>query len=159
MAPDETEQKANSKAVAIMSHTSAAQRQKRIEKYILQSGKMYGQLKKELKMAIHRIIRDKYHKTVGHEGLNKNDRAKFLSDLYTYLSQQIRVTLESTVNQYRGHLHEDLIEDLVNSMKGEEEKRKKVFKEEYIAKMERLASEYENIRNFRKGNYTNFNLH
>lgn len=65
MAPDESELKANSKMAAIPSHSSAFQRQKRIEKYIFQSDKMYSQLKKELKMAIHRIIRDKYHKSVG----------------------------------------------------------------------------------------------
>ena len=121
MAPDETEQKANAKAIAIMSHTSTAQRQKRIEKYILQSGKMYGHLKKELKMAIHRIIRDKYRKTVTHEGLNSTERAKFIAELYAYLSQQIRITLESTVNQYRGQLHEDLVEDLILSMKSDED--------------------------------------
>jgi hypothetical protein len=158
MAPDETEQKANTKAVAIMTHTSANQRQKRIEKYILQSGKMYGQLKKEMKMAIHRIIRDKYRKTVTHEGLSKSCRENFISELYTYLSQQIRVTLESTVNQYRGRLHEDLIEDLITSIKSEDERKKKVFKEENIAKMERLAGEYENIGNFRKGKISHFYL-
>lgn len=64
MAPDEAEQK-HSNVTAVASHSSAFQRQKRIERYILQSDKMYAQLKKELKMAIHRIIRDRYRKTVG----------------------------------------------------------------------------------------------
>jgi tetratricopeptide (TPR) repeat protein len=150
MAPDEMEQKANSKVAAIPTHTTSSQRQKKIEKYILQSDKMYSQLKKELKMAIHRIIRDKYHKSVRHSGLDKSGRAKFVSNLYTYLCQQIRTTLEATVNLYRNHIHEDLIEDLITAMKGENERRKQLFTEDYLVKLERLANEYENIRNFPK---------
>jgi hypothetical protein len=45
MAPDETEQKNASKVAAITAHPTAAQRQKRIEKYIFHSEKMYTQLK------------------------------------------------------------------------------------------------------------------
>ena len=148
MAPDETEQKANAKVTAIPTHSTAFQRQKRIEKYIFQSDKMYAQLKKELKMAIHRIICDKYHKTVSGKGLDKDGRAKFISNLYTYLVQQISFSLHSAIMMYKDKLHEDLIEDLIASTEAENIRRNQTFREVYKDQVDRLAIEYENIGNF-----------
>ena len=150
MTPDEVEQKSNSKAPVVKTMISSSQRQKKIEKYILQSDKMYCQLKKETKMAVHRIIRDKYHKTVNHEGLDKKGRAEFISELYVYLCQQIRTTLQETVHHHRDKIHEDLIEDLFHSVEEEKQRREKAFTEDYLVKLERLANEYENIGNFTK---------
>jgi tetratricopeptide (TPR) repeat protein len=150
MAPDEVEQKANSKMATIPTHATSAQRQKKIEKYIMQCNKMYTALKKEMKIAIHRIIRDKYHKSVNHEGLDKQGRAAFIAQLYTYLVQQIRTTLETTVNLYKDKIHEDLIEDLIATIQGEKQQRDQAFTEDYLIKLERLAEEYENIGNFKK---------
>jgi Tfp pilus assembly protein PilF len=61
------------------------------------------------------------------------------------MCQQIRKTLESTVNQHKDKMHEDLIEDLMAAMDDEQVRREKTFKEEYITKIERLAHEYEYI--------------
>jgi tetratricopeptide (TPR) repeat protein len=150
MAPDEMEQKSNSKVTAVATMMSSTQRQKKIEKYILQSGKMYAQLKKELKIAIHRIIRDKYHKTVNHSGLSPTAKSEFIASLYTYLCQQIRATLEATVKLYKNKLHEDLVEDLVVEIEEERKRRQEAYCEEYLSKLERLANEYDNIGNFGK---------
>lgn len=78
---------------------------------------------------------------------------KFISNLYTYLVQQIRCTLEATVNQYKDKIHEDLIEDLISAMKGEHERRKMTFREEKNIQIERLATEYENICDFPKAEF------
>ncbi|CAI2380126.1 unnamed protein product [Moneuplotes crassus] len=150
MSQDEVDQKSNSKIAAIPTHATSTQRQKKIEKYILQSGPMYSALKKEMKMAIHRIIKDKYLKTVNHEGLSKENRDEFIAKLYTYLTKQVRVTLKATVEKYKDIIHEDLTEDLFTAMKEEEEQRSKAFTEDYKVKLDRLAQEYENIRNFPK---------
>lgn len=63
------------------------QRETRKEKFLLEfnTSSKYLLLREKLKKALFRVALEKYKKTVGPNGLNKDERDKFKAEIYTFI--------------------------------------------------------------------------
>jgi hypothetical protein len=52
---------------------------------------------------------EKYKKTVGPKGLTADERDKFKAELYTYLNEQMKITLDKAIDYERDGLHSDIV--------------------------------------------------
>ena len=71
------------------------------------SGK-YHILKEKMKKTIVRIVKEYFKKTGSIKGLYKDENDHFYSQLYAYLVQQMKTTVQSLVEKKRNELHENI---------------------------------------------------
>ena len=94
-----------------------------------------------------KIVRDKFQKTGSLTGVTTDSRDQFYSELYIFLVEQMRQTLNDLVQNKKDELHEDLVVSQEHSSK---ERDKLIFaltKESNSDKCLRLAIENEIIYN------------
>lgn len=48
---------------------------------------------------------EKFKRTVGPKGLNADERDLFKAELYTYLNEQIKLTIDVAIDRERDSLH------------------------------------------------------
>jgi len=74
-------------------------------------------LKEKLKRFIIRIVREKFGKTEDIKGIFKDTRDQFYSELFAYLSDEVKVAMDEYVQLKRDELHEDVISSFNQSRK------------------------------------------
>jgi hypothetical protein len=74
-------------------------------------------IKEKLKRFIIRIIREKYKKKEDIEGLFKDNKNKFYSELFAYLSDEVKLAMDEYVSIKRDSLHDDVISSYDDSRK------------------------------------------
>jgi len=74
-------------------------------------------LKEKLKRFIIRIVREKYKKKNDVKGIFKDDRDQFYSELFAYLSDEVKLAMDEYVQLKRDELHEDVISSYDQSRK------------------------------------------
>ena len=67
----------------------------------------FNVVKERLKRAVIRIIKDKYEKEV--TKLTPEEKNKFLSEIYSYLYEQMKVTKNEYLEQEPDKIHEDIL--------------------------------------------------
>lgn len=82
---------------------------------INQSGK-YHILKEKMKKTIVRIVKEHFKKTSSFKGLSKDSQDHFYSELYIYLVEQMRNTVQEMVTCEKEEIHETVVvpEDLAS---------------------------------------------
>jgi len=104
---DKSSPRGKGQTTILSSHQMRDVREQKKEKFLVEfntSGK-YHALRDKLKKAVFRLAVEKYKKTVGPEGFKGADRAKFKAELYTYLNEQLKLTLNAAVEIERENLH------------------------------------------------------
>lgn len=66
-------------------------------------------LKTKLKKSIVKIAREKFRKVASLKGLNFTDKDQYFSELYAYLTDQMQLTVDEVVSEYKNQLHEDIV--------------------------------------------------
>ena len=66
-------------------------------------------LKERLKKSILKICRDKFIKLGSITGITTDQKDQFYSELYVFLTEQIRQTLTDLITYKREDLHEDIV--------------------------------------------------
>eukprot|EP00825_Cyclidium_porcatum_P045892 TRINITY_DN7095_c0_g1_i7.p1 TRINITY_DN7095_c0_g1~~TRINITY_DN7095_c0_g1_i7.p1 ORF type:complete len:1131 (-),score=244.37 TRINITY_DN7095_c0_g1_i7:273-3665(-) len=119
--------------------------QKRKEQFLYDfnvSGK-YKILKERLKKSIVKICRDKFQKQGSITGITTDQKDQFYSDLYVFLIEQTRQTLNDLVYQKREELHDDIVTSYDQTLKEREKVLQNITKENDQDRLVRLATEYE----------------
>ena len=90
---------------------SEKRREDRKDKFLYEfntSGR-YHMLKEKLKKTVIRIVREKHSKSGTVHGVTKDERDHIYSQLYTYLVEQMHLTIDTMVKEKRDQLHEDVV--------------------------------------------------
>ena len=120
-------------------------REKRKQEYLYEfniSGKAHA-LKEKLKRSIVKIAREKYRKEESIKGLPFSRKDCFFSELNSYLTEQIHLSVDELITEKREELHEDLTvtRDLMTREK--EQLMSLTMKETLDERFMRLVGEYE----------------
>lgn len=112
---------------------------------INQSGK-YHILKEKMKKTIVRIVKEHFKKTSSFKGLSKDSQDHFYSELYIYLVEQMRSTVQEMVTCEKEEIHETVVvpEDLAT--RENDHLIEKKTGETKIERANRLAYEEEFLR-------------
>lgn len=70
----------------------------------------YKELRERLKKAVIRLAVEKHQKTVPAGPQTQQQRDKFKADLYCFLTEQMKATLDMVFTNHYAHLHPDLVE-------------------------------------------------
>jgi len=134
-------------------HLSAQQkrdiREQRKEKFLYDfntTGK-YNILKEKMKKSIMKIVRDKFQKTGSLTGVTADSKDQFYSELYTFLNEQMRQTLNDLIQEKKDELNEDLVVSMKQANKERDTVITTITKETEADKQLRLATENEIINN------------
>ena len=100
-------------------------------------------LREKLKKAIFRLVIEKYKKTVGPKGLSTDERDKFKAEIYTYLNEQIKVSIDLAIDMQKESLHHDIVHQ--NEFMKDVKARKKTFNETDQEREMRLYREFDII--------------
>jgi len=125
------------------------QREQRKEKFLYDfnmSGK-YNILKEKMKKSIMKIVRDKFQKEGSLTGVTTDSRDQFYSQIYMFLVEQMRQTLNDLIMSKKDELHEDLVVSLEQANKERDKVIYTITKETESDKALRLATENEIINN------------
>jgi hypothetical protein len=99
-----------------------------------------------LKKAVLRLAVEKYKKSVGPKGMTPNERDAFKAQLYTYLAEQLKITIEQAVDAQSESLPDDIVLSKENHKHDREILVEKSFKETEDEKYRRLAKEFNIVR-------------
>lgn len=110
------------------------------------SGK-YKILKERLKKSIVNICRDKFNKIGSITGITLDQKDQFYSELYVFLIDEMRKTLEEVIKSKREELHEDIIVGYDQTLKERDKILLQVTKESPQETLQKLANEYEILNN------------
>ena len=86
-------------------------RDRKKERFIIEFNKSakYRLVRDRLKKAILRLAVEKYKKTAGPKGMSPDERNAFKAQLYTYLSEQLKITIEKAVDRQSDTLPADVV--------------------------------------------------
>lgn len=105
----------------------------------------YDKLKDRMKKFVSEIVRDKFKKK-SIDSLKHDDRDLFLSELYSFLTDQIKTTIKSMVNQRKDDLNVDLVEAHENAVLNLKSKVRNMTNEDYDLRATRLIHEFEILK-------------
>ena len=107
-------------------------------------------LTEKLKRFIIRIVREKYGIKKDVKGIFKNDSDQFYSQLFGFLSEEVKTAMDEYVMLKKDELHEDVISSFDQSKKEVLQYATKVTKESEEKRLSRLSKEYEIMGNLEK---------
>lgn len=110
------------------------------------SGK-YNILKEKMKKSIMKIVRDKFQKQGSLTGVTTDSKDQFYSELYMFLIEQMRQTLNDLIGAKKDELHEDLVVSIDQANQERDKVITTLTKETEGDKHLRLARENEIINN------------
>jgi len=129
----------------VISNIRKEERDKNINQFLLNfNNQGKGDLIKEkLKRFIIRIIREKYKKKEDIEALFKDNKNKFYSELFAYLSDEVKFAMDEYVTIKRDSLNDDIISSYDDSRSESLKYAARVSKEPEEKRLLRLSKEYE----------------
>lgn len=87
-------------------------REQRKEKFLVEfnTSSKYLVLREKLKKAILRFVVEKYKREIGNKQLSQAEKDKFKANLYVYLNEMMKKTLQSAIDTQKeqGTLHQDI---------------------------------------------------
>ena len=107
----------------------------------------YNILREKMKKCIMEIVRDKFSKTGSLTGITADSKDQFYSELYSFLTEQMRQTLNDLVQEKKDELQEDLIVSVKQANKERDSVVASITKETNSERELRLATENEILNN------------
>ncbi len=106
-------------------------------------------LKEKLKRYVIRIVKDVYQKR-DVKGIFKNEKDQFYSELYAYLTDEVKLAMDEYVQLKRDELHDDIVQSYDQSRKEVMMYAARMTKEPEEKRLLRLSKEYEIMEDFEK---------
>lgn len=106
-------------------------------------------LKEKLKRYVIRIVKDVYKKKEV-KGIFKNEKDQFYSELYAYLTDEVKLAMDEYVQLKKDELHEDIISSYEQSRKEVMMYAARMTKEPEEKRLLRLSKEYEIMEDYEK---------
>lgn len=107
----------------------------------------YNILREKMKKCIMKIVRDRFQKTGSLTGVTADSKDQFYSELYAFLNDQMRQTLNDLVFEKKDELNDELVVSAKQADKEREAVITNITKESESEKQLRLAVENEIINN------------
>ena len=107
----------------------------------------YNILREKMKKCIMKIVRDRFQKTGSLTGVTADSKDQFYSELYAFLNDQMRQTLNDLVFEKKDELNDELVVSAKQADKEREAVITSITKETEAEKQLRLAVENEIINN------------
>ena len=122
-------------------------REQRKEKFLseFQTTGKYTILKEKMKKCIMKIVRDKFQKTGSLASIAPDVKDQFYSELYSFLIEQMRQTLNDVITDRKNELHEDLVASMKQANKERDTVITTITNESPADRELRLATENEII--------------
>ncbi len=136
----------------VLSNAKKEERDSNITKFMINfnvSGKA-ELLKEKLKKFIVRIVREKYKKKTNVKGVFKDEKDQFYSELFAYLTDEVKLAMDDYVVQKKDELHEHIISSYEQSRKEVMQYSVRVNKEPEEKRLLRLSFEYEIMEDLNK---------
>lgn len=129
----------------VLSNAKKEERDSNITKFLYNfnySGKA-ELLKEKLKKFIVRIVREKYKKRTNVKGIFKDEKDQFYSELFAYLTDEVKMAMDEYVFLKKDELHEHVTSSYEQSRKEVMQYAVRLNKEPEEKKLLRLSKEYE----------------
>jgi hypothetical protein len=129
----------------VMSNAKKEERDSNITKFMINfniSGRA-ELLKEKLKKFIVRIVREKYRKRTTVKGIFKDEKDQFYSELFAYLTDEVKLAMDEFVFLKKDELHEHITSSYEQSRKEVMQYALRINKEPEEKRLLRLSNEYE----------------